>query len=100
MIVGVSYVAVNIWSLLNTVILAYVTPQQYSSLFFDYVICESTGIEEGKTCEQFIDTSKILPIYILTIITVIIQTTVPIILLFINIEQTIFTKIKAKCFVC
>ena len=95
-IVGLSYVAVTFCSLANQVVLTIFTPQHYLNISFDYVVCESYGVEASKNCEQFIDITKVLPIYILTLITVIIQTIIPLVVLLINIDYTIFTSTTNK----
>ena len=96
MIVGIFYVASTFCSLANQVVLTIFTPQHYLNINLDYIVRESYGIEANKNCEQFIDISQVLPIYILTLITVIIQTIIPLMVLLINIDYTIFTSITEK----
>ena len=98
MIVGLFFVAVTICLLANQVNLSILTPQHYTSMNFDYVVCQSSGIEANKDCEQFIDTSETLPIYVLSLITIVLQAIIPLVTLLVNIDYTFLTMLISKHF--
>ena len=84
LIVALFFIAVIICSLSSQAITTKLTPGYYLSLFLDYIVCESYGVDSGRDCDQFLDTSQLLPIFNLSLANLFLESIIPLVIFAVN----------------
>ncbi len=99
-VVAVEFVAVTVCSLAVNVFLTATTPQHYLSVNLNVVACHGRGVESANNCDRFIDASQVLPIYILSNISLALQSCISLVILLINSNyskyKTFFLNVRSK----
>ena len=94
-IVAFFFISVTVCTLVYQIFTAKITPNIYFSIFIDYAACEASGTDINRNCNQFLDLSEITPIFSLNLASVSLQTIIPLVILILNTNWTLFTN-KAK----
>jgi len=96
-IVALFFISVTVSTLVYQIFTTKLTPESYFSIFLDYVVCEASGTDVNRNCYQFLDTSRITPLYNLNIASLFLEAIIPPVIIILNTNWKVITN-KSKRF--